>query len=1073
MDAKESCDKERAKVDELERELNSKSQRLLKLQESLTESAEENTRLSRSIESDRMVTANLRRSSKDIEKTWKSDQIKFEAFSQSKKLEIEEKNLLIDEHREEIKQAKMLLSLKIMSFTSRNVERRHLSKAFRTLKRNFHENQLRTIRMEADSICEKVKGEYMSAIANLSKAEEKAGMSEREKVALSERCKVLGGTIDELQLQLASLLKEKEAAQSEREDRERKKVQNSDVITQTSPKSTSIGAAQTSPKFTSIGTAQTSPKMGSKGAGLAENFGEAATEGIEPRSSDKVGDEEDAYNDSDEFESDEGGTGSREEQGADLLIGENAAKETGALPTPTTILATSEAISSTIISLRSTLSEQEIEMKNMKTQIEALRVEKNVAIEQAGVAKLEALELAAKVEVGRTVKEMDSEVESSFSHDAKTSLREVKERDGGMARTVFKQLRAREGSLTSELPASARNCGVAESIGQKTSLLASRLYEVYGGLKGSLSPTTGVVDYARRGALNGAEDDGYYGGEESSPESKILGGRDEFEEMEQVNADENAATAGSSSSSKVRFDTPVLLGAKGVNRSPAHAFAMGDFPGEEEEEEEAAVNDNANLDARDDNFFYPNSSNGGPSMQAKNTYPRYSELGQDNLPRLMMDLRTRVAQEVYNVGESLFAVVDSDFRESVPGGMNRNKWPVTEIERREFKKVIVKATRGTLRWLLLIYLRSYDSLNDMVEGRKNEQKGNDNESPLRWSGSQQHAINECAMEDVDKVVKDRVMGLMEDVKLVWENERRLNRDGGEGSQHGSHRGQREVHAKSEFRIPFHRTERRRLIHSGMGKQEDFWGRESERRNKLNFLDSGAGPREFWATVSPSVSCLDGEEDSELVNEEQVEQHMWRLVLLVRCQDRERGLRLKRNESQRKLLDMRLYGLILCVMRAAFLRDNVVGVERTKGGGRLKLKFMDLGKWTGSSAKTTRAPVGVMASMGGIKGYGGGLFKRDRSSEYRYFEKIANEFEGFRRSRRKSQGGGGKGGRGKNSSSKGSKMRKEIDGGVGKGGMTFPGGHTKALMGLAGRAATSSGGGDYGILEKWSDRSEVF
>ena len=47
-----------------------------------------------------------------------------------------------------------------------------------------------------------------------------------------------------------------------------------------------------------------------------------------------------------------------------------------------------------------------------------------------------------------------------------------------------------------------------------------------------------------------------------------------------------------------------------------------------------------------------------------------------------------------------------------------------------------------------------------------------------------------------------------------------------------------------------------------------------------------------------------------VNEDEVEQHIWKLVLLVRCQDRNRGLRLQRHESQRKLLDLRLYELIL-------------------------------------------------------------------------------------------------------------------------------------------------------------------
>ena len=56
------------------------------------------------------------------------------------------------------------------------------------------------------------------------------------------------------------------------------------------------------------------------------------------------------------------------------------------------------------------------------------------------------------------------------------------------------------------------------------------------------------------------------------------------------------------------------------------------------------------------------------------------------------------------------------FAKPLKGGKERNKNPVTDIERWQFKKVLHKASHGTLAavWLLLIYLRTYDSHEDMM-----------------------------------------------------------------------------------------------------------------------------------------------------------------------------------------------------------------------------------------------------------------------------------------------------------------------------------------------------------------------
>ena len=57
--------------------------------------------------------------------------------------------------------------------------------------------------------------------------------------------------------------------------------------------------------------------------------------------------------------------------------------------------------------------------------------------------------------------------------------------------------------------------------------------------------------------------------------------------------------------------------------------------------------------------------------------------------------------------------------------------------------------------------------------------------------------------------------------------------------------------------------------------------------------------------------------------EEIEEHLWRLVLLVRCQERHRGLRLGRAEPQRRLLDFRVYELLIVFIMKALLSDGAV------------------------------------------------------------------------------------------------------------------------------------------------------
>lgn len=85
------------------------------------------------------------------------------------------------------------------------------------------------------------------------------------------------------------------------------------------------------------------------------------------------------------------------------------------------------------------------------------------------------------------------------------------------------------------------------------------------------------------------------------------------------------------------------------------------------------------------------------------------------------------------------------------------------------------------------------------------------------------------------------------------------------------------------------------------------------------LRPDAGPREFWDAISKSPDAVDTDEndDADLALAlPAIEMRMWKCVLLVRCHDRALGLRLNRDESQRKLLDLRLYELLVLYLRSA-------------------------------------------------------------------------------------------------------------------------------------------------------------
>lgn len=54
----------------------------------------------------------------------------------------------------------------------------------------------------------------------------------------------------------------------------------------------------------------------------------------------------------------------------------------------------------------------------------------------------------------------------------------------------------------------------------------------------------------------------------------------------------------------------------------------------------------------------------------------------------------------------------------------------------------------------------------------------------------------------------------------------------------------------------------------------------------------------------------------------VEDRLWELSILVREQDRGKGLALRRNEYMRRVLDMRVYELLLLQLRTQLIWDGV-------------------------------------------------------------------------------------------------------------------------------------------------------
>ncbi len=336
----------------------------------------------------------------------------------------------------------------------------------------------------------------------------------------------------------------------------------------------------------------------------------------------------------------------------------------------------------------------------------------------------------------------------------------------------------------------------------------------------------------------------------------------------------------------------------------------------------------------------------------------------------------------------------------------REPKPVDVAMLQRFHARLVQSSNGTLRWLLLIYLRTYESLRQMLDQRarrkaqqraidakqrgvkEGEQydfeydedgnyKGDDANANANFAGSleatqhfvaegvtlqRRHSPFDVAELPGRNILEKRMAGVLQDMRMVWTRQRRGeglfsgespadstfggamgatgNMDGRStfgGSPVGAEPSVLKQDDPRTFtyiagdKEGYHLSCRHTRVRKGCAHCTRVARQDRRKRFELGFVDGGAGPKEFWQNVNypkqqqyaspggrgyaagrePTRSFevayeVRGPDGKKRVSFEKMEAHLWRLSLLVRCQDRAQDLRLFRDEPQRKLLDSRFY-----------------------------------------------------------------------------------------------------------------------------------------------------------------------
>lgn len=311
------------------------------------------------------------------------------------------------------------------------------------------------------------------------------------------------------------------------------------------------------------------------------------------------------------------------------------------------------------------------------------------------------------------------------------------------------------------------------------------------------------------------------------------------------------------------------------------------------------------------------------------------------LPRLMQCLRIRIAEELYHTIEQLYRVVGADALELHGAGLGGvTDPPLTEVERLQFGGVVRDATAGTLKWLVLIYLRTYESIKallaerDLVPPTKKSRKRSKHTASsapsivaadlasLKMGGSATPADKARAA----RTLRNRLISLIEDGMDVWMQRRRGMLPRPSSSKVHAPSGARKGAAtlwhtcRGGKTMDFLGCELCATL-TGAGSAKEAVGHEAKRRSiafAAGALDAGAGPRQLWTVLRGSgVRFADA---SWSVPLHSIEEDMWKIAVLVRKGGA--GLNLSRTHTQRKEADRRLLELLMLHLRTSMVTKGL-------------------------------------------------------------------------------------------------------------------------------------------------------
>ncbi|CAM9198059.1 unnamed protein product, partial [Scytosiphon promiscuus] len=283
-----------------------------------------------------------------------------------------------------------------------------------------------------------------------------------------------------------------------------------------------------------------------------------------------------------------------------------------------------------------------------------------------------------------------------------------------------------------------------------------------------------------------------------------------------------------------------------------------------------------------------------------------------NSPRAVLALREAVGQELYDLGERLLRCVEADHREV--HGRLYHAISITGAEREQFHACLEDASRGSLKRTVLAFLEVQESCRAVAAerdrgdgvksrgGRHGEGGDGDAFSGAKmkkrnaWdTGERQHELSSLTTGPLSspaekaraaRVLRDRLVPLLDDADEVWgwhrrpwEKKHQLGgiRKATTTTNLSRSKRRTKVGMAAETSIKMSVNANRRL-HGGLSSERQPPSPAFSRR--LRYLDSGAGPRTFWETVTGPRLV----EASWAMNFEELEQQLWRLVMLVRCRD---------------------------------------------------------------------------------------------------------------------------------------------------------------------------------------------